>query len=183
MDSTSSCSIPPWLDRTMFWVRCIGSLVLVILCAILVFYAIITRVSGFFVQVPWYGQLIILIVFFFFLGILEGMQICVIELMKQDFEVYRDKFPRAHNTVRLGLRPQGLEKFLMGRQVVVLLLCFFLARLTTVEHTGVFNVEFEDAFFTTGLAGALLTTVVAQLVPRVIAINYPVHFINFFVVK
>jgi len=120
--------LPQWLDRTLYWVKCCVSLVLYLLSGILVFYGIVEGISGFFPAVPWYGQLIILLVFFFLLGILEGMQICIIALMKEDAAVYKSDFTNAWKTVKLGLRPNGLEKFLLGRQVLVLLLMFFLAR-------------------------------------------------------
>lgn len=121
-------TLPPWLDKTLYYTKCAGSLVLYILSAILVFYGIVEGISGFFPSVPFYAQIIILIVFFFLLGILEGMQICIIELMKEDATVYKDRFPNSWKTVKLGMRPNGLEKFLLGRQVLVLLLMFFLAR-------------------------------------------------------
>jgi hypothetical protein len=176
-------AIPPWVEKSLFWIRCIGSLILYLICTVLIFYCILSGLSTFFPGVPGYVQLIMLIVFFFFLGILEGMQICVIELMKQDGTIYKDNFPNAWQTVKFGLRPHGLERFLMGRQVLVLLLMFFLAKLTTVDGGGLFPDWLENAFLATGLCGALVLTISAQLVPRIIAMNFPVYFINFFIVK
>ena len=77
------------------------------------------------------------------LGIMEGiqvahaapiaLQIALIELKRQDPETYRTTHPRAYKLGQLAAEGDNIERFLLGRQVFVVCLVFFAAKLTTIH--------------------------------------------------
>ena len=75
--------------------------------------------------------------------------------------------PRAYATGRLAFKGENIERFLIGRQLCVIFLVFFIARLTTsnalwfMRGSGVATFIMEA-----GLLGALIVAVLAQLAPR-----------------
>ena len=87
--------------------------------------------------------------------------------MKQETEAYRVSHPRAYATGRLAFKGENIERFLIGRQLCVIFLVFFIARLTTsnalwfMRGSGVATFIMEA-----GLLGALIVAVLAQLAPR-----------------
>ena len=79
----------------------------------------------------------------FLLGIMEGIQvpgcpsphpqIALVELKRQDPATYRTSHPRAYKLGQLAAQGDNIERFLLGRQVFVVCLVFFAAKLTTIH--------------------------------------------------
>merc|ERR1719463_808485 len=116
--------------RLLTIVRYVISCALVSFAIFVVVAAIATNATSFF-GVPQWMQALLLIVCLVCLGIVEGLQIALVELMKQHTETYRVSHPRAYATGVLCFRSENLERFLIGRQLCVIFLVFFIARLTT----------------------------------------------------
>ena len=148
---------------------------------------------------------ILLLLCLFYLGCLEGLQIAVVELAHNNPKMYERQYPRA--AALLALENKGnilrnnidlymccvyvlynigrnVERFLVGRQVMVVFIVFLLARLTSYEE---FYVRMPDAILQTvfkyGFMGTLIVVNIAQLTPQVLASAYPVQFLNLPIMK
>jgi len=155
------------------------SLLLYLFCLATVLYALVENETIFYEEIPNYGNIILFVVLLFLLGCLEGSQICFITLMKQNPETYKDKFPRTWLSLKaLKSKPNNLERFLQGRQLLVTVIAFLLEQLTTIEGATIFPQWLQNGLLSTGLFGALVVVNTSQLSPRVIAINYPLYFTN-----
>eukprot|EP01090_Pellita_catalonica_P019699 TRINITY_DN6786_c0_g1_i1.p1 TRINITY_DN6786_c0_g1~~TRINITY_DN6786_c0_g1_i1.p1 ORF type:complete len:283 (+),score=37.84 TRINITY_DN6786_c0_g1_i1:297-1145(+) len=105
--------------------------------------------------------------------------------MKSPPETYKKSHPRAYRIALVAFkkehergRNQNVERFLMGRQVLVVLIVFFLAKLTTIEDLGVANSTLEKVFLDSGLMGALIVVVFGQLTPQIFAAKFPIAFMQ-----
>eukprot|EP00485_Elphidium_margaritaceum_P005256 CAMPEP_0202700780 /NCGR_PEP_ID=MMETSP1385-20130828/13946_1 /ASSEMBLY_ACC=CAM_ASM_000861 /TAXON_ID=933848 /ORGANISM="Elphidium margaritaceum" /LENGTH=318 /DNA_ID=CAMNT_0049358045 /DNA_START=133 /DNA_END=1089 /DNA_ORIENTATION=+ len=127
---------------------------------------------------PW-AQFTILIVALFILGVMEGVQIGVVELAHKDPNKYRKQYPRAANLLALENKGRNVERFLLGRQVLVVMTVFVAARITTFEGFW----DEMHALSYSGFLGVILVVVVAQLTPQVLAAAYPVEFLNMYGMK
>ena len=73
-----------------------------------------------------------------------------------------------------------MERFLMGRQVFVVFLVFFAAKLTTIYikegDDFLFPAPwwFRTIFLETGILGCIVLVIIAQLMPQIVAAKYPV---------
>jgi hypothetical protein len=90
----------------------------------------------------------------------------------------------AHNACTLAFADQNLQAFLIGRQILVTVCMFVVARITSLNviiGTGenIFGVsDGLQEFFNTGLLGAVITTIVGSLIWRIIASSFPVAFLS-----
>ena len=75
----------------------------------------------------------------------------------------------------------NVERFLMGRQVFVVVLVFFAAKLTTIYIKEGDNFLFpapwwfRTIFLETGILGCIVLVIIAQLMPQIVAAKYPVR--------
>lgn len=150
---------------------------------VVTFYAIWEQKTGFFKEVPGWGSLIIFIVALFLLGIVEGLQLALVELKRQDPETYKDSHPTAYRLGKITSKGDNIEKFLVGRQVIVVFLVFFSAKMTAITVPGqdfFFPIPswFSSIFLETGLLASLIVVVVAQLTPQIVASVFPVQFLQ-----
>ena len=127
------------------------------------------------------------IIFFFILmmvvGMLEGLQIALFAVMRRT-DLEQDHH-MAHKICQLVFSdPKNLPAFLVGRQILVTCCMFIVARITAVNvdletGTNIFGVSDNlQNFFNTGLLGAVITTIIASLIWRIIASSYPVAFLS-----
>ena len=125
------------------------------------------------------------VVFFILLcvvGLMEGIQIALFAVVNMPEEELKNH-PMAHKTCQLCFRDQNLQAFLIGRQICVTVCMFVVARITTlnvvVGEGNIFGVsDGLQAFFNTGLLGAIITTLVGSLAWRIIASSFPVAFLS-----
>lgn len=118
-----------------------------------------------------------------FLGVLEAMQIAVFAVVKLP-ENKLTNYPTAQTNCQLVFKGCNFKAFLIGRQICVTTCMFLLARITTtdvdptVKGETVLGVSdgIQD-FFNTGLPGALITTIVASLIWRIMASSFPIPFL------
>jgi len=125
-----------------------------------------------------------------FLGLLEAIQIAVFAVVKLPTHIVAES-PAADSTCQLVFSGRNFKAVLIGRQICVTTSMFLLARITTTDvdpndladtSTTMSTVLGVPAaiqdFFNTGLPGALITTIVASLMWRIVAASYPIAFMG-----
>lgn len=167
-----------------FWIRVLVS------CAILAFAFVVTITALFQGRTTmWEGVPPGVAVFLFFLfmaivGMLEGMQIAFFAVAQMT-EQERSTRPWAKRTCDVLFANDGrnLPGFMVGRQMCVTLCFFIVARVTTIkaaeDGSTLFGVPPAlQAFFETGLLGALITTIVASITWQLVASAFPMAFLS-----
>merc|ERR1711990_1047995 len=166
------------------YIRYVFSFGLLTFSTVVTFYAILEQKTSFWKVVPGWAALILFIVVLIMLGIMEGIQIALIELKRQDPDTYRTSHPRAYRLGQLAAEGDNIERFLLGRQVFVVCLVFFAAKLTTIHGRDPSGFLFpvpevvQTLLLGTGLLACVIVVVVAQLTPQIIASIYPVEFMQ-----
>ena len=102
------------LDQAKF----VFSGLLLILSIALTFYAMLQQVTTFWKIVPGWATLILLLVLLFWLGVVEGLMLSLVELKKLGTDSYvKTTHPNVHSVMKTINKGDNLERFLMGRQV------------------------------------------------------------------
>jgi len=174
-----------WQNFT-FWARIFYS------CVLLGYFCAMTLVALYHGQTTmWPGfpdsvSVILAVLLLIFVGILEGMQIAlfaVVNLPPDETE----KHKWAAKSCELTFSGSNLQSFLIGRQVLVTLFMFILARIMTcdvhmkgpLEEPNIFGIsDGLQRFFNTGMPGAVITSLIGSLSWRIIASSFPVAFLN-----
>ena len=120
-----------------------------------------------------------------FVGMMEGMQIALFAVVNMPAEELA-QYPIAAKNCKLTFTGSNLQAFLIGRQICVTICMFVVARITSVDvdvdgddSENIFGVsDGVQNFFNTGLLGAIITTIVASLIWRIIASSFPVAFLS-----
>jgi len=170
--------------------RYLWSFLIVGFSGFIIIYGILANESGFnrtFPNCPPPAALVIFFALILFFGLLEGGHVCVVDLSKHSTETFKQKYKMAASTHKYVSGPNifNLSKYLMGRQVMVILNQFFLGSLASFP--GMVNFPFTDKPFPdlfkkimvdTGLLNVVFVTTFGSLVPQLIATRYPVQFMN-----
>jgi len=170
-------------------VRFIFSLGLLLFSAVVTCYSILEQKTSMWKEVPGWASLLIFIFVLWCLGVMEGLQIALVELKRLDPDFYKDTHPTAYKLGQIACRGDNIEKFLMGRQVFVVCSVFFAAKLTTIhgrdEEGFLFYVPqwVQAVFLETGLLACVVVVIVAQLMPQIVASIYPVQFLELLVMR
>merc|ERR1712111_28218 len=168
--------------------RFIFSLALLLFSGVVTCYSIVEQKTSMWKEVPGWASLLIFIFVLWLLGVMEGLQIALVELKRQNPETYKDQYPTAYKLGQVASQGDNIEKFLMGRQVFVVCLVFFAAKLTTIHgRTDGFLFEVpqwvQTVFLETGLLACVVVVIVAQLMPQIVASLHPVQFLELIVMK
>merc|ERR1719315_712854 len=127
--------------------------------------------------------MIIFLLVLFLLGVMEGLQIALVELKRQEPEAYKNSHPVAYKLGQMAMKGDNVERFLMGRQV------FFAAKLTTIHGNSESGFLFyvpdwvQALFLETGLLACVVVVIVAQLMPQIVASLYPTQFLQLVVMR
>jgi hypothetical protein len=111
---------------------------------------------------------------------LEGMMIAIVATQYWDRETFRDVYPRAYRLHELINRPDNVKRFIIGRQFCTVLTGFLLAQITTFDHwsgDGYNPIGFYIVV-KSGLVGVLIVLSFGQLMPELLAQEYPLRFMN-----
>mmetsp|Transcript_15761 Transcript_15761/g.39622 ORF Transcript_15761/g.39622 Transcript_15761/m.39622 type:complete len:1593 (-) Transcript_15761:209-4987(-) len=166
-----------------FWARTLFSL------AVLGFAFAVTLSALFQGQTTMWGSVpnSVSVVLFFglmcFVGMMEGMQIAFFAVLNYPEEQF-ENYGVAQKNCKLTFRGENLQSFLIGRQICVTICTFIIARITTLDvevgaGENIFGVsDGLQAFFNTGLLGAVITTIVSSLAWRIIASSFPLAFLS-----
>ena len=174
-----------WYDH----IRFVVSALILLFSMVTTSYAIVMQQTHFWDAVPGWAALLLFIVDLFILGIVEGLQIALVELKRQRPESYKKSHPRAYYLGQRAAKGDNTERFLMGRQVFVVFLVFFAAKLTTISldegEKFLFPAPrwFQAVFLETGILACIVVVIIAQLMPQIVAAKYPVHFLQLLVMR
>eukprot|EP00339_Tiarina_fusa_P001146 CAMPEP_0117027750 /NCGR_PEP_ID=MMETSP0472-20121206/20249_1 /TAXON_ID=693140 ORGANISM="Tiarina fusus, Strain LIS" /NCGR_SAMPLE_ID=MMETSP0472 /ASSEMBLY_ACC=CAM_ASM_000603 /LENGTH=562 /DNA_ID=CAMNT_0004735069 /DNA_START=75 /DNA_END=1763 /DNA_ORIENTATION=+ len=171
------------MQSLFFWVRVLLSLTLLCYALTVTLAALLEDKTTMCQGLPDVSSVAIFICLICMLGMLEAMQIAlfaVVNLPSEDLQEH----PVAVANCQLVFSDDNFKAFLIGRQIWVTTCMFLLARITTTDvdtdgpgDGNVLNVSSAiQKFFNTGLPGALITTIVASLVWRIIASSFPIAF-------
>eukprot|EP00090_Calanus_glacialis_P034475 TRINITY_DN57_c0_g1_i1.p1 TRINITY_DN57_c0_g1~~TRINITY_DN57_c0_g1_i1.p1 ORF type:complete len:241 (-),score=63.54 TRINITY_DN57_c0_g1_i1:235-957(-) len=182
MVNVKEATIPDYL-------RFVGSLCLLIFSGVVTCYAIWAQKTSMWKAVPGWVSLIIFIMVLFLLGIMEGLQIALVELKRQEPESYKNSHPKAYRLGQYAMQGDNVERFLMGRQVFVVCCVFFAAKLTTIHGNSESGFLFyvpdwvQALFLETGLLACVVVVIIAQLMPQIVASLYPTQFLELLVMR
>lgn len=117
----------------------------------------------------------------FFLAMLEGGQGCLVGLQPVDKALYAETHPVALMSTTLAHRGGNMERFIVGRQFLVVFVVFAL-NMTGGAISGAsvlgLNSILTDIFLASGVAVILITVVLGQIVAQINAANCMLDFIN-----
>merc|ERR1711936_1092660 len=95
----------------------IFSLASLLFSGVVVCYSIVEQKTSMWKEVPGWASLLIFIFVLWLLGVMEGLQIALVELKRQNPETYKETYPTAYRLGQQASMGDNIEKFLMGRQV------------------------------------------------------------------
>jgi silicon transporter len=170
------------IQNLFFWGRVLMSLAILGFAFAVTLKALFDGNTTMWAGVPKAVSVIVLFVLMCFVGMMEGMQIAlfaVVNLPEEELQQHTI----AHKNCQLTFSGQNLQAFLIGRQICVTICMFVVARITTLDigqdEANIFGVsDGLQEFFNTGLLGAVITTIVASLMWRIIASSFPIAFLS-----
>ena len=117
----------------------------------------------------------------FWLAIMEGGQGCLVGLRPVNKDLYATSHPRSLRTTKIVHKGDNMERFIVGRQFLVVLVVFVInmcgAAVANASVLGLSGVMTE-VFLTSGIALILMTIMLGQLCAQVNAANCMLDFIN-----
>eukprot|EP00592_Proboscia_alata_P000945 CAMPEP_0194374170 /NCGR_PEP_ID=MMETSP0174-20130528/22546_1 /TAXON_ID=216777 /ORGANISM="Proboscia alata, Strain PI-D3" /LENGTH=1500 /DNA_ID=CAMNT_0039153563 /DNA_START=236 /DNA_END=4738 /DNA_ORIENTATION=+ len=169
-------------QTVFFWIRVFFSLLVLGYALVITLTALFESKTKMWDGVPGAVSIIILIILCCFVGMMEGMQIAfftVVNLPEEELVKHKTVYQNCQ-TVFSG---PNLQSFLIGRQICAASGMFVVARIMTLNYSeqddNVLGVsDALQTFFNTGLLGAVITTILASLVWRVIASSFPIAFLS-----
>ena len=117
----------------------------------------------------------------FWLTMIEGQQASLVGLPPVDFDLYKDSHPLTYKNTALAFTGDNLDRYLMGRQFMVLLVVF------VINMCGSPNADADifglpdiviQIFLGTGIAMILTTCMIGQLATQVNASHCMIDYIN-----
>lgn len=115
-----------------------------------------------------------------FVGLLEGLQLAVLSVTGNEEALLSRRIAYANYALTMS----DLQSVLIGRQILVTVSFFILARISTPNikvdlDDNVFGVSnAAQGLFNTGMLGALIATIIASLTWRLIASSFPLLFMS-----
>merc|ERR1719183_2018936 len=117
------------------------------------------------------------------LSMVEGGQASMVGLAPVNKELYKDSHPLAYKCTSLCHKGDNLDRYLLGRQFMVVLIVFIInlsgAPISGAELWG-FPAIVTDIFLVTGMAMILFTCMIGQLNSQVNAAHCMLDYINNF---
>jgi hypothetical protein len=175
---------PTKVQRFLFWIRVLVSTAILGYAFAVTLYALFHGETTMWAGVPPSVSLVLFFVFMAIVGMLEGMQIAFFAVAKMT-EEERAAHPWAKKTSDVLFRGDGrnLPGFMVGRQMCVTMCFFIVARVTTIKlepgEPNIFGVsDGVQAFFSTGLLGALITTIIGSITWQLCASAFPMAFLS-----
>lgn len=129
---------------------------------------------------PWLA-LIVFWAAIVWLTMIEGQQASLVGLPPVDFELYKDSHHVTYRNTSLAFKGDNLNRYLMGRQYMVLLVVFVInmcgAPLAGAAVFGLPDIVIQ-IFLGTGIAMILVTCMIGQLATQVDASHCMLDYIN-----
>ena len=169
-----------WSSLTWFdYLKYAWSTVATVGSMLVIFYGI--SIEAYILPTPFAGAYVIFIALLVILFYLEGLMIAIVGTQYWDPEVFREVYPRAYKLHRLMNQPENVKRFIIGRQFFTVLTNFLLAQITTfVGWKNSWNIQPVIFYIVvhSGLVGVLTVLAFAQLLPELLAAEYPLRFMN-----
>jgi hypothetical protein len=172
------------LQQLFFWGRVVFSLLVLGFAFAVTLSALFQGQTTMWQGIPEVVSVILFFLLMCFVGMMEGMQIALFAVVNVPPEELAKQSAIAHKNCQLTFQGENLQAFLIGRQICVTICTFIIARITTLDvevgvDPNIFGVsDGLQAFFNTGLLGAVITTIVSSLAWRIIASSFPVAFLS-----
>lgn len=127
-------------------------------------------------------MILIFIIYILFIIYNNKYIIAIVGTQYWDKETWRLAYPRTYLVHELVNRPDNVKRFIIGRQFFTVLVVFLLAQVSTfpeMNSDGYNSILFFIAI-KSGLSGVLVTLAFGQLLPELLAAEYPLRFLNMF---
>lgn len=161
-------------------IRSLISSMLVISALFFVLYGITVTESR--IHLPNYLIFLLLFLSIAFLGYFESGQVAVVNLSVIDQKQTRsiqESLPLTYRVYQTISTPGNVEKYLIGRQLCVIGLVFFISQLTSFpDLPHILPYGLEHLLIKSGLPGVLITLTMGQLFPQLLADEYTLRFLN-----
>ena len=143
-------------------------------------YYIVTQV--YVLPTPPIGGYILAILALSILFYLEGLMIAIVGTQYWDPETFKDIYPRAYRIHKFVNKPDNVKRFIIGRQFFTVLTNFLLAQVFTFHHWkhGNINPVIFYIAIQSGLVGVLIILSCGQLLPELLAAEYPLRFMDMY---
>jgi len=175
------------MRNIFFWARVLVSTAILCFALAVTFETILTGQGGVWGEDKATSAMIVFLVVMCIVGIMEGIQIaafCLINLPEEELRQHTI----AYMNCKLIFAGQHLQAFLIGRQIFVTALMFFVAKITTIGEVEanedtiagtIFGVsKGAQTFFNTGFLAAIVMTVIGSLAWRIVASSFPLAFMS-----
>jgi hypothetical protein len=160
------------------------SLVLLLFSVIVVTATIFTDQTKMAADVNSAVAFILLWVLTLWLAVMEGGQGCLVGLQPVDKTLYAQSHPKALRVTNLAHKGNNLERFIVGRQFLVVLVIFVINMCgSALKGASVLSMPdfMVEVFINSGVALILMTTILGQLTAQVNAADCMLDFINNYV--
>merc|ERR1719487_2736030 len=120
----------------------------------------------------------------FWISLLEGCQISIVGLQDIDLELYKHSHPRAYKALKLCFEGPNVERFLVGRQFLLLFNGFLVSKVAGAGTPNFYigdwhwSEEASQFFWANSVLLMILLAAFAQLVTQLLAAQKMLGFIN-----
>jgi len=165
------------------WFKEIYSTCLLIFCSIIVL-TVIFQENSTLSQFNAWAAFFVFWVSLYWLSMVEGGQASLVGLPPVDMEVYRESHPTTHKIMNVINRGDTIDRYLMGRQFMVLALVFVEnlcahAKDPTMSILGM-PIIINKIFLNTGLAVFFMTAMIGKISAQVNASRCMLDYVNNF---
>ena len=179
----ASSSKKRYLEKVLSMIKSSLSMILILFSLVVISAAIITK------QTVATGEnnvhpILALCVFYFslfWLAIMEGGLNCMVGLQPISHELYKESHPKTYLCTRLSHKGQNIERFIVGRQYLDLMIVFITSfMVSSVDNASVLGLPkiVNDIFLGSDLAVILCTIVFGQLIAQINCAHNMLDFIN-----
>jgi hypothetical protein len=169
------------IDITVTCIKYLYSMALLVFSITVVMAAIFTEQTKISQDVSKYLAFFLIWFLIIWLAMMEGGQGCLVGLQPVDKDLYAETHPIALKSTRLAHRGDNMERFIVGRQFLVVLVVFA----TNMCGAAIFDAQvlglsdiMTEIFLASGIAMILMTIILGQLTAQVNAANCMLDFIN-----
>eukprot|EP00531_Pseudo-nitzschia_arenysensis_P001561 CAMPEP_0116117930 /NCGR_PEP_ID=MMETSP0329-20121206/1836_1 /TAXON_ID=697910 /ORGANISM="Pseudo-nitzschia arenysensis, Strain B593" /LENGTH=558 /DNA_ID=CAMNT_0003611529 /DNA_START=98 /DNA_END=1774 /DNA_ORIENTATION=+ len=176
-------SATKFMKRVLSMIKVSLSMILILFSLVVISTAIITK------QTVATGEnnvhpILALCVFYFslfWLAIMEGGLNCMVGLQPISKELYKKSHPKTYLCTRLSHKGQNIERFIVGRQYLDLMIVFITSfMVSSIDDASVLGLPkiVNDIFLGSDLAVILSTIVFGQLIAQINCAHSMLDFIN-----
>ena len=171
------------VQECFFWIRVLFSASLLTFALVTVVHATLNGDTKIWEGVPPWASFVLFFFLVFLVGMMDALQIALVAVVHipKDQLLHR---PTAAANADYVILQQRLPSFLLGRQIGQTVIQFLLTRLLTLDvplGTGenIWGVsDIWQKIFNSGGLGAIIATVLASLIWRVLASEFPLMFLS-----